>query len=270
MAEANEYILGTQKDELFRLGIQHQIWASEAQKGWELAGFKEGQTILDLGSGPGFASKELAFLVGQNGKVIAVDQSAPYIEYLNNLSKLHSMNIETLHTDFDNMHLPNNVLDGMFCRWALAWIDNPEEILSKAFAALKSGGKMVIHEYYNWATHQTVPTKKSLALAIQTTFKSFKEPPGDIDVGRHVPAYLSNLGMTVDSIRLMPKIGRPGTAAWNWPKSFYKTYFPKLVELGYLTNEIVEQAFEDLAEIEKLPGSTLSCPMMVEVVATKN
>jgi len=36
MKEKNAYILGTDKEEFNRLGIQHQVWASEAQKGWEL------------------------------------------------------------------------------------------------------------------------------------------------------------------------------------------------------------------------------------------
>lgn len=269
MSEQNEYILGTQKDELFRLGIQHQIWASEAQKGWKLAGFKPGHTILDLGSGPGFATKELAFLVGDNGAVHAIDKSESYIEYLRELSQFHGMNVKAIHTDFNSMELPLNTFDGMYCRWALAWIDNPEEILEKVYHTLKVGGKMVIHEYYNWATHQTFPAKENLTKAIQAALKSFKEPPGDIDVGKQVPTYLSNLGMSVDNIRLMPKLGRPGNIAWNWPKSFYKTYFPRLIELGYLTDEIVKNAFNELAAIEKLPGATLSCPMMVEVVATK-
>ena len=64
MKEQNAYILGTDKEELHRLGIQHQVWASEAQKGWTLAGFTAGQTLLDLGCGPGFCTKELAMITG--------------------------------------------------------------------------------------------------------------------------------------------------------------------------------------------------------------
>ena len=54
MKEKEAYILGTDSDELHRLGIQHQVWASEAQAGWKAAGINRGDTILDLGSGPGF------------------------------------------------------------------------------------------------------------------------------------------------------------------------------------------------------------------------
>ena len=79
--EENAYILGTDEQELYRLGLQHQVWASEAQKGWNLAQFSSGQTILDLGCGPGFCSKELAFLTGPKGKIIGIDRSKNYIDY---------------------------------------------------------------------------------------------------------------------------------------------------------------------------------------------
>ncbi|NND52580.1 MAG: SAM-dependent methyltransferase, partial [Flavobacteriaceae bacterium] len=44
MKEQDAYILGTDTEELHRLGIQHQVWASEAQLGWKLAHFNAGQT----------------------------------------------------------------------------------------------------------------------------------------------------------------------------------------------------------------------------------
>ena len=86
--ENNAYILGTDIEELQRLGLQHQVWASEAQQGWRNAGFSKGMTILDLGSGPGFCSRELAKIVGHSGKVIAVDKSEAYINYIEESNKL--------------------------------------------------------------------------------------------------------------------------------------------------------------------------------------
>ena len=75
MNEESVYILGTDKEELIRLELQHKVWSSEAKRGWDLAGFKTGQTILDLGCGPGYCTEELALIVGKTGKVIGVDRS---------------------------------------------------------------------------------------------------------------------------------------------------------------------------------------------------
>ncbi|NNK80064.1 MAG: methyltransferase domain-containing protein, partial [Flavobacteriales bacterium] len=207
-AESNEYILGTDKDELHRLGIQHQVWASEAQEGWRRAGFKKGDVLLDLGSGPGYCSKELAFIAGEKGQVIAVDKSESYIHFIEQLNELHGSNIDARCADFNEMHLADNSLDGMYCRWALAWLANPKEVLEKVRRALKRGRRMVIHEYYDWSTHQTTPRLPGLSKAIAAALQSFNDSEGEIDIGRELPIILNSLGMKVLRIRPMIKLVR--------------------------------------------------------------
>ncbi len=267
--ESNAYILGTYDDELYRLGLQHQVWASEAQRGWRTAGFTAGMHLLDLGCGPGFCTKELGFIAGPTGSVTGVDRSAHYIHYLEEVSRLHGLNIDGLLADFDQMELEANHYDGMYCRWAMAWIDNPQEILTKVYRALKPGGKMVLHEYYDWSTHQTEPVMPHLSQAIAACLKSFKTPPGDIDIGRHLPTLLSDIGMKVSSKRLMSKIATPQSIEWHWPKSFYLTYFPRLVEMGYLDQETMDGTLRDLDQLEQSDNSTLFCPILIEVIAEK-
>ena len=62
MQENDAYILGTDQEELDRLKIQHQVWRSEAERGWKLANFKSGKILLDLGCGPGYCSIGYVFL----------------------------------------------------------------------------------------------------------------------------------------------------------------------------------------------------------------
>lgn len=267
--EQNEYILGTDKEELHRLGLQHQIWASEAHRGWQNANFNVGQTILDLGCGPGFCSKELAYIVGPKGRVIGIDKSKNYIQFLSKTAELHALPIEAIQTDFDSMQIKPNSLDGMYSRWALAWISNPQEIIKKVYAGLKPGGRMVIHEYFDWSTHQTQPSKPGLSKAIAACLKSFKEQEGDIDVGRDLPAFMESMGMKIRSTRIMTKLANPNELTWQWPKSFYTVYFPRLVEMHYLTHQEAKQALEDLYALEQLSSSQLFCPSLIEIVAEK-
>ena len=71
MEDSNAYILGTDQEELKRLELQHSIWSSESHVGWRAAGFKRGDSILDLGCGPGSCSFELAKIVGPDGRIIS-------------------------------------------------------------------------------------------------------------------------------------------------------------------------------------------------------
>ena len=269
MKEKNAYILGTDAQELHRLGVQHQIWAEEAQRGWHLAKFRAGHTLLDLGCGPGFCTKEMAYLAGEEGKVIGVDKSEAYIEHLKHISELYHLNIDPRLADFNEMNLPPNSLDGMYCRWAMAWLPNPKEILQKVYDALKPGGKMVIHEYYDWSTHQTEPELPGLKKAITAALRSFKDSLAEIDIGRELPTTLSQMGMKINNLRLMSKLATPNDVTWQWPKTFYHSYFPRLKDMELLTEEEVQLALEDMDALENTPGATLCCPMMIEVIAEK-
>jgi SAM-dependent methyltransferase len=269
LKEDQAYILGTDEEELFRLGLQHQVWAEEAQHGWRLANFRPGQTLLDLGCGPGYCAKELAFLVGQKGKVIGIDKSASYIEFLKQIAKNYNLNIEAIASDFDQMILEPDTLDGMYCRWALAWTPNPKKILSKVCKALKPDGKMVIHEYYDWSTLQTEPRKEALAKGIAMALKSFKDTDNEIDIGRHLPALLEDIGMRVTGYRPMLKIATNVNGIWQWPKTFFQSYFPRLVSKNYLTDKEVRKALYELAELEKIDGASICTCLMVEVIAEK-
>ena len=269
MKENNAYILGTDTEELHRLGLQHQVWATEAHKGWQLAKFNSGQTILDLGCGPGFCTKELAFIAGDKGKVIGVDKSEHFIKFLNTIKDNYQLNIDAIHSNFDDLNLKNNSIDKLFCRWALAWVPNPKEVLSKIKDALKPGGKIVIHEYYDWSTHKIEPPLPALKKAITEALRSLKDQEGKIDIGRELPGQLNEIGMTVINTRLMAKIASPDSLIWQWPKSFYKSYFPRLVHAGYLHSDDMKAAFKDLEALESNSYSRISCPLMVEVIAEK-
>lgn len=267
MTESNAYILGTDQEELFRLELQHKVWQSEARTGWGYAGFSEGQTILDLGCGPGSCSLELADIVGSQGKVIALDRSEVFIAYLNSLAIESNLPIKSIHSDFDEMLLEEGSLDGMYCRWALAWIPNPKDIIAKIVKAMSPGGKMVFHEYINWSAHQVYPKSKNLTYGIAAALKSFKESDSEIDVGAFIPEYLSAHGAKLISTRLMSKLASPNTDVWNWPVTFYKNYFPKLIEMGLLDSSVAKKAFNEIEELEHKSFARIVCPLMIEIVA---
>ncbi len=269
MKKETSYILGTDSEELFRLGVQHQVWAEEAQRAWRSAQFRAGQTLLDLGCGPGYCTKELAFLVGQEGKVIGIDKSENYIAFLNEVANKYHLNIDALNDDFDAMQLKPLSLDGMYCRWGLAWVPNPKEVLRKVYDALRPGGKMVIHEYYDWSTLQTEPKKEHLFRGITMALKSFKDSDAEIDIGRLLPKILEDMGMKIIGFRPMSKIATPNNGVWQWPKTFFQSYFPRLQEQGYLTEKEVAMALDDLKDLEKISHASICTCLMMEVIAEK-
>jgi len=267
--EKNAYILGTDREELRRLGYQHQVWSSEARRGWEIAGFSMGDELLDLGCGPGFCTQELGYLVGTKGKVIGIDKSESYIQYLDEIATFHNLNIETQACDFNDMELSSNSLDGAYCRWALAWIPNPHQIIAKVSEALKPGGRFVVQEYYDWSTFQTTPEFPNLKEAIFQALTSFDNGIGEINIGKKTPKLFELSGLSVYHTRPLSKMAKPHDLVWQWPKTFLQIYLPKVVEMGKLKAKVASEAMKEFTLLEKSPGASLLAPAMIEVIGEK-
>src|SRR3989304_7430219 len=115
--EKGVYVLGTNDEELIRLGFQHRVWGEQAFAVRERAGFAPGQTIVDVGCGPGFATLDLARLVGPKGHVIAVDHSARFLEHLKGqLAAQGIQNVETRLRSVEHLDLPRERVDSAYAR----------------------------------------------------------------------------------------------------------------------------------------------------------
>src|SRR5262249_36246990 len=86
-----DYVLGTHDDEIARLGLQHNVWRPHALAAWQRAGFNVGQTLLDVGCGPGYATLDLAELVGDTGHVRGVDRSRRFLNTLEERRKARGL-----------------------------------------------------------------------------------------------------------------------------------------------------------------------------------
>src|SRR5512140_1780945 len=79
MAAERDYVLGTHEEELARLGLQHRVWRPVVLDCWQRAGLTVGKRVLDVGAGPGYATVDLAEIVGPTGEVIALERSRKFI-----------------------------------------------------------------------------------------------------------------------------------------------------------------------------------------------
>src|SRR5438876_9980087 len=117
-----DYVLGTDRAELERLGLQHQLWLAQAAGAWERAGFRRGMKLLDVGCGPGFATFDLAQRVGPRGKIVAVDISKRFLAHLESQTAARGLdNIVTALGSVENLPVPERRFDGAYARWVLCF-----------------------------------------------------------------------------------------------------------------------------------------------------
>src|ERR1700730_11451712 len=117
MATERDYVLGTHEEELARLGVQHRVWRAVALDCWNKAGITLGKRVLDVGAGPGYATVDLAEIVGATGQVIALERSSNFVKALTETCTARSLtNVKIHEVDLMTDDLPKADYNFSWCR----------------------------------------------------------------------------------------------------------------------------------------------------------
>jgi ubiquinone/menaquinone biosynthesis C-methylase UbiE len=112
------------------------------------AGVQDGGTILDWGCGTGFFAVPAARLVGETGRVVAVDVQPEMVAATQKAAEAAGLtNIEVISAEEYELPAGLPAFDWVFLAYVLHEVHDPQRLFGLAKKALKPGGRVLVVEW---------------------------------------------------------------------------------------------------------------------------
>jgi len=265
----SHYPLGATDRELERLAFQHEVWGPVTRAFLARLGVREGQRVLDLGCGPGLVSFDLAGLVGERGRVVALDESARWIAHVEDEARARGLaNVETKRSRIQDAELEPESFDLVVARWVLSFLPEPGAIVRRIARALRPGGIFAIEDY-NHEGVSLFPESDGFRAVVRATRAMYARAGGDVWVAARAPRIFREAGLEMIEAKANVLSGGPESGVFRWAGLFFPHFSEAMGQGGLLTAAERKSFLEDWAAREKDPESTFFSPIVVDAAARK-
>ncbi|MEY2440476.1 MAG: hypothetical protein QOI34_1861, partial [Verrucomicrobiota bacterium] len=237
---------------------------------WQRAGINIGKRVIDVGAGPGYATIDLAEIVGPSGQVVALERSSKFVRAATDACQTRAVTNVTVHElDLMTDDFPKGNFDFSWCRWVACFVSDPALLVRKIAGALNKGGLALFHEYGHYETWRFSPRRPNHERFRQHVIETWRNSGGEPDAADLLPSLLLEHGFAIRSTKPLIFFIRPADYMWQWPAQFIEVYLPRLMEMNQVDEAFANAVRAEFADAEKDPNSLMLTPLVVEIIAEK-
>jgi predicted O-methyltransferase YrrM len=240
MTMTTEYLLGHDADELARLEGQARIHAPATRAILELAGIGPGMRVLDLGTGAGDVAFQVAELVGPEGSVVGVDQSAEALTFARHRAEQRGLTtVSFVEEDLHSAGLTGE-FDAVVGRMVLLYVPDPAEVVRRVAGLLRPGGVVAMMEVEMTTAGLLPPTDLGERVRYWIV-EAFRRSGLDPSLGARLDDVLARAGLRDVSMLGIQGYLRPGDRAGAaLAAGTVRTLLPAIEKTGVATLDEID------------------------------
>jgi ubiquinone/menaquinone biosynthesis C-methylase UbiE len=144
MAITTEWQLAREAAERYEQILVPAILGPAAKALVDWSALKEGEIVLDVGSGTGAAARFAAEQVGSSGRVIGIDSNPGMVEVAKSLPPVQGAVIDWHEESAYGLPMKDQTVDMVLCAQTLQFLMDRPTALSEMRRVLKPGGRLAI------------------------------------------------------------------------------------------------------------------------------
>lgn len=252
-------------DELERLRIQHEAWASDTAILLDEIGVGIGWKCLDLGCGPFGLTRVLADTVGPTGHVIGLEYNDAFVAAARLGAPAH---VEIIQGDAYNTGLPDGSFDLVHMRFLASVAGDAERLLAEAIRLVRPGGVLACQEATT-ETVRSVPSNPAFDRLAQALFSLFPDLLVKTPTAHHIYTIVHDAGFEDVGHRTATVSVRSGEPWQDYIPSCILSARSTLIDRGVFTDAELNEAVADCRAFLSRPDSLFVSPQLVQVWGRK-